>query len=501
MRRFALTAACLGVVAGAGTAPALASDSQESMFQDDRLLLFEGVDRRETTLNTLDGLGVDVVRVFVYWDSVAPESRSTQRPPGFDGGDPRAYPADLWDRYDGLVRAAQARGMAVLLTPTTPQPSWASQCRGGRSTRQACNPDPVEFGMFVHALGTRYSGSYRDENEGGGVLPAVRRYGLVNEPNVGRWLTPQFVRRGGRLVAASPARYRRLAAAGIAALRATGHARDLILIGETGPIGNTTGAIFRRPVATATFLRNLFCIDRAGRPLRGRAAVEQDCRRPPRLLATGIAHHPYIRGGSRSPLTRPRPDEITIANASRLKLILAQAARRGRIPRGLPIHYTEFGFQTNPPDRTLGVTLKRQAAYLNQSLWIAFRDRDVKSLAQYLLRDDPGLAGFQSGLEFSDGREKPSLHAYRMPIHVVRRGIFVTVFGQVRQARDGARGTVRVQVKLPGRDFTTYRSVTPNRMGFVLANRIRSRHGEWRLYWAPETGSPEISRTAQEASR
>jgi hypothetical protein len=437
------------------------------------------------------------VRVFVYWDSVAPESRSTQRPPNFDGADPRSYPSDLWDRYDGLVRAAQARGLGVLLTPTTPIPSWASQCRGSRSVRQACNPDPVEFGKFVRALGTRYSGGYRDENEGGGVLPAIGRWGLVNEANVGRWLTPQFVRRQGRLVPASPARYRRLAVAGIAALRATGHARDLILVGETGPIGHTSGAIFRRPVATALFLRNLFCMDSRGRALRGRAAIEQDCRRPPRLLATGIAHHPYIRGGSRGPLTPPRRDEITIANASRLKRILAQAARLGRIPPNLPIHYTEFGFQTNPPDRTLGVTLKRQAAYLNQSAWIAYRDRDVKSLAQYLLRDDPGLSGFQSGLEFSDGREKPGLLAYRMPIHVVRRGIFVTVFGQVRRAR----GSVRVQVRLPGREFTTYRTVTPNRKGFVLANRVRSRRGEWRLYWEPGDGPPEISRTAQEASR
>src|SRR5215207_4092551 len=122
MRRFALTAACLGGLAGAWAAPAGASDSQEKIFQDDRQLLFEGVDRREATLDMIDGLGVDVVRVFVYWDAVAPESRSTQRPPRFDGADPRAYPADLWDRYDGLVRAAQARGIAVLLTPTSPIP-------------------------------------------------------------------------------------------------------------------------------------------------------------------------------------------------------------------------------------------------------------------------------------------------------------------------------------------------------------------------------------------
>src|SRR5205085_8594707 len=108
--------------------------------------------------------------------------------------------------------------------------------------------------------------------------------------------------------------YRRLAVAAIAGLRATGHASDQIMLGETAPIGNTTGAINTRPVATATFWRNLFCMSRSGRTLRGTAARDQDCKRPPRLLATAIAHHPYIQGGSRSPLTRPRPDEITIAN-------------------------------------------------------------------------------------------------------------------------------------------------------------------------------------------
>ncbi|MDQ4041583.1 MAG: hypothetical protein M3141_07505, partial [Actinomycetota bacterium] len=163
--------------------------------------------------------------------------------------------------------------------------------------------------------------------------------------------------------------------------------------------------------------------------------------------------------------------------------------------------YSEYGFQTNPPDRNLGVSPARQAAYLNQSDWIAYNDRGVRGMAQYLLRDDPTLAGFQSGLEFMDGRPKPALHAYRFPIHVVRRGVRVTVFGQVRQARDGARGVVRVQVRLPGREFTTYRSVRPNRKGFVLARNVLSRRGVWRLYWEPEAGRAQISRTAKEATR
>jgi hypothetical protein len=488
-------------LAAALPATAAASATQESIVQDDGLLLFSGPGQRDAALDEMRALGADAVRAFVYWDSVAPQSSATIRPPGFDAADPAAYPADLWNRFDGLVRAAQARGLSLILTPTSPVPAWASECRGSVRARQSCRPRPSEFGTFLRALGTRYSGAYRDEDEGGGLLPRVSRWGLWNEPNVGRWLTPQYVRRGGRLVPASPARYRRLALSAIAGLRATGHARDQILLGETAPIGHAGGSISRRPIATASFWRGLLCIDAAGRPLRGRAARDQECgRRPPRLLASAISHHPYVRGGSRSPLTRPRRDEITIANLSRLEAILAQGARRGRLRGGLPIYYTEYGFQTNPPDRILGVSPSRQAAYLNQSDWIAYRQRRVRGIAQYLLRDDVGNDGFQSGLRFADGRAKPSWAAYRLPIWVVRRGVSVTVFGQVRHAPDGAPGVVRVQLRLPRRGWSTYRTVKPNRKGFVLS-RMWSKRGAWRLVWEPISGPSVVSRVATEATR
>jgi len=38
----------------------------------------------------------------------------------------------------------------------------------------------------------------------------VKRWAIWNEPNVGSWLTPQYIRRGGRLIANSAIRYRRL---------------------------------------------------------------------------------------------------------------------------------------------------------------------------------------------------------------------------------------------------------------------------------------------------
>jgi hypothetical protein len=491
IRALACAAAVAVCLVPAGSARA--NSSQESIFQDDLLLVGSGDSVRERTLDELQSLGVDTIRVFVPWAQVAPDATSTVRPAGFEGADPGAYPAGAWSPFDELVRSVAARGLSIILTPTSPNPAWASHCGGSVTARQSCRPDPGEFGQFVRALGSRFAG---------GSLPRVGRWGLFNEANVGRWLTPQWVRRGGRTIPASPEQYRNLAYAAISALRDTGHGGDQILLGETAPIGYTGGSLARRPVATAEFWRDLLCIDRAGRRLGGRVAVEQGCQGAQRLEATAIAHHPYVRGGSRSPLTPARRDEITISSISRLKTILRRAARQGMLPGGLPLYYTEYGFQSNPPDRTLGVPLSRMAAYLDESEWIAYRDGAVRGLAQYLLRDDPQLGGFQSGLEFLDGRAKPALDAYRLPIWVVRHGVSVTVFGRVRPTQGRGQGRVRIQLRLPGhRSFSDFLSATPNPSGFFLV-RHWSRRATWRALWEPPDGSAAlVSRVAHESSR
>ena len=179
-----------------------------------------------------------------------------------------------------------------------------------------------------------------------------------------------------------------------------------------------------------------------------------------RLAVSGFAHHPYQRGGSRPPAEPPQAaGEITISSPSRLRRVLDQAARRGRIRRGLPVFYTEFGFQTNPPDRIFGVRATLQPAYINQSDWMAYRDPRVRAVAQYKLIDEASLASFQSGLRFIDGRAKPAYDAYRLPIWVSGRGSRLRVYGQVRPAPDSTPQTVLIQVRPPrGGAFQTVRS-------------------------------------------
>ena len=62
---------------------------------------------------------------------------------------------------------------------------------------------------------------------------------------------------------------------------------------------------------------------------------------------------------------------MTIANLGELSRAAARAPRA--LPArtgGLPLYLTEFGYQTNPPD-PLGVSSAHQAAYLNESEYIA----------------------------------------------------------------------------------------------------------------------------------
>jgi hypothetical protein len=467
-----------------------ASATQESLIEDERLMLESGPVARAQALDDVVALGAGGIRVVVRWRELAP----AQRPRGFEPADPAAYPAARWAALDDLVRGASARGLFVLLSASTPAPSWASRCGGPAARRQLCRPAPAEYGAFVRALGRRYDGTYAG-------LPRVDRWSLGNEPNQPTWLQPQLARRRGITFPRSAVLYRALARAGIGALRRTGHGSDQVLLGETSPIGQTTGALGRRPAAPGAFIRTLLCIDGRGRALRGSAAAVRRCGgRFPRLRVSGFAHHPYAQGGSKAPTFRGRPaTEITLASAGRLERILDAAARRGRIPRRLPLHFTEHGYQTNPPDTTLGVSLARQAAYVNQSDWIAFRNPRVHTVAQYKLADDPIVSGFQSGLRFSDGRPKPSYAAYRLPLWVTPKGVGrLRVYGQVRPLPAGSTAQIEVQnAPLADGVFTTVAAFTV-RSGRPFVRSIPRFEGRFRLQWA---AAGLHSRTSVIASR
>jgi len=363
------------------------------------------------------------------------------------------------------------------------------------------DPSPREFGAFMAAVGRRFDGT--------AGRPRVSHWSIWNEPNQSGWLTPQFADAGGgRFVQAAPRIYRTLVDAGYAALQATGHGRDTILVGETAPKGDASRGVKRRMKALV-FVRGLYCVDARLRPLTGQAAADLDCgdprdfagRHPGLFAATGFAHHPYellLR-----PTTRQAdPDYVTLASLNRLIRTLDGAFRAYGVDRRMPLHLTEYGYQTDPPDELTGVTYAQQARYLNESEYLAWRNPRVKTLAQFLLFDDgePIGATFQSGLRTVAGVPKPALGAYRLPVWIarpsVRRGAAVRVWGQLRSAPNGARATAELQLR-PGRSraWQRVRAIgTANPRGYFQTSfRLRAA-GRVRVVYAGPGGATVVSR-------
>ena len=461
MKRLLLLTLVLAMLA---PATAAASASQESVFQDDSALLFSTHQRREQTLDELHRLGVDTIRSNLLWNWVAPRPNSKRRPRGFDATDPAEY-GGRWFRFDQLVQGAAARDIAVQWTLTGPIPSWASSCS---KLRHVCRPNPREFGRFATAVARRYSGSYRG-------LPRVSRWSIWNEPNQAGWLYPQTE---------APRRYRSLAYAGIGALRANGHARDMILLGETAPLGRRFGSPEKRNMAPIPFWRGVLCLD--GGP---------GCRHFKQLRVTGAAHHPYTRGASGAPTSPAAPGDVTFSSLDRLTSVLNAARHRRRVPSRLPIYLTEYGIQTNPPDRYAGVRPSTAATWLNQSEWIAYNNPRVRSVAQYELRDERALASFQTGLRYKDGRPKPGLAAYRLPLWVVSRPGHTMVWGHLRPGGRGDEVDVLYQSR-PGRAWRRLKTVRiTNSHGYFRVITHRSAY-RWRLAWKKAGRRKQLSRAA-----
>ena len=436
MRRPRLTAllACAAVAAAflAVARASFGSSGQATIIQDDTLLLYSGPSTRQRTLEEMKALGARIVKVQVYWDQVAPGG--TSKPAGFDAANPSSAGYN-WSAYDDVDRRAAALGLRVFFALGGRAPRWAtSRLTGHPGTYR---PSSSEFELFARAAGTRYSGAF-------GGLPRVSLWSVWNEPNLGSWLAPQRGRRG---VPLSPTIYRRLYLSAYSGLAATGHAGDRVLLGELMPLGASSAS----RIPPLAFLRELFCLDKHYRGYRGAAARARGCpRRVGRIPTSGLAYHPYTaRGG---PLAVPRSgDDAAIGQLSRITRTLDRLARHGKLARRLPIWITEYGFQTNPPD-PFQYPIRKVPGFMDRSEWIAFHTHRVVSYSQYTLVDDPlgpgggfaRYAGFQQGLRFADGRQKPGVYsAFQQPAFVKlgRRGR-VEVFGGLRFGAPGALVTI-----------------------------------------------------------
>jgi hypothetical protein len=485
------------------------------------------------TLRTLRSLGVNVARVSLAWKNMAPGTTSAQRPPGFRADDPAAYPAGTWQVYDTIVRDAQADGVGVEFLVSGGAPRWAlGPGLPPGSDSQEWKPSAGEYGSWVRAVATRYSGHYRPPGAAG-PLPGVHFWEIWNEPNYGQNLAPQAVAGSG--VLASPALYRGLLDAGWKALQATGHGHDTIIMGSLSPRG------FKGPVSARfpqglpgyfsttkplQFLRALYCVGSDYQPLRGTAAAQSGCpatagasaqfrsQNPGLFEANGFGIHPYPFDLPPNQVDFNDPDYAEFAQLPRLAATLDRLQHAYGSTTRLQLYNTEFGYITDPPNTTVHygrhfLSPDRAAAYLNWAEYLSWRDPRLATTMQYLLYD-PALqaSGFTTGLLFNNGTPKPALAAYRMPLYLpvssVARGQAVEVWGCVRPAHyaqldaHGAiqRVAIQFQPASPAAGFHTVETLPVlNSGGYFDTKLAFPGSGNVRLAWRSPEGETFYSRT------
>src|SRR6185369_14992783 len=282
----------------------------------------------------------------------------------------------------------------------------------------------------------------------------ARRYGRVadqyliwNEPNQPLWLQPQqeCPVPGRKCTPVAPHTYRRLVRAAYPAIHRADPGAQVIA-GTLAPRG-ADPLQRNRPLRPLAFLRAFGCVDERFKPVRtGR------CRGFVPARIDGFAYHPHsIKASPTTP--SPHTDDANLADLTKLETTLdaVQRARGFTTPTGAhaPVHLTEFGYQTSPPDRADGIPTARQSRWLQEAAYIAWRDPRVRTLVQYEWQDEPirnvgagrkQFAGWQSGLLFSNGKAKPALAGFQHPFFAdtVTLAPRVRFWGQVRPGRSHA---------------------------------------------------------------
>ena len=383
-RQLALLAAVLVAAAGLAVPASTATKATTTRHMlvgivDDAQTLYGDPDK---TYPLLKKLRVQVVRVNLYWGGrfgVAKRRPSLATNPN--------DPAYDWRLFDRAVTYASKNGIKVLFTIMY-SPSWAN---GGRAQNVAPR-NSEDLRKFAYAAAWRYSGTFTPA-KATTKLPAVRLWLAWNEPNNPINLTPQYRRVGSKWVIQSAVEYAKICTAVYTGVHGTKLPGEKVACGATAPHGNNAPRSTRPSVSPIGFLRAL---KKAG--LRKFDAY---------------AHHPYYGSPRESPTTKPPSSAaVTMANLGTLTAELTRLYGPKRI------WLTEYGYQTNPPDRQFGVSYATQARYLTQAYAIARRNPRIDMMLWFLLRDDSRVAdGWQSGLFTSSGVRKPAYDAFRKLPH------------------------------------------------------------------------------------
>jgi hypothetical protein len=443
-------------------APAAASSTERVYFEAPNDLL--NAKARPAAMTKLKSLGVHALRIVMYWSDVAPSPNSAHKP-HFKATSSASY---NWGQYGALIKAAHKLHWSILLTVSGPVPRWATAAKKDNLTR----PDPQDYEQFMTAVGRHFGAD-------------VSLFSIWNEPNHPAFLLPQWNSNG---TPASPRIYRALFQAGYAGLKAGGIADPKVLMGETAPTGYEKQHGLH-DVAPLVFLRGALC-------LNANYQMASSCSELP---ADGYAHHAYsIPAGPFYGWSDP--NDVTIGTLSRLTNALDRAAKAHAIKPDMNVYLTEFGWQSLP-NKVLGVSPAKQAQFEAISERIAYGNPRVAAFSQYLLRDDPlssgqpgasvrgGYTGFQTGLEYVDGKAKPSYAGFRLPLSVYSHAGTMSLWGLVRPAARPTHVQVLAQDAGAKRFHVVAASVKTNATGSWTMSSPDSKAVLWEVRWKAPNGT------------
>jgi hypothetical protein len=278
-----------------------------------------------------------------------------------------------WTRTDALLEGLHSRAIAPLVT-LYGTPRWAN---GGLPQNWAPRSS-TSFAAFARRIATRY--------------PYVRLWTIWNEPNQRRWLRPT-----------TPATYvTKLLNPAYAAIHAVSPGSQ-VAGGVTAPRGATGG------VSPVDWIDGM-----------AKAHARLDA----------YAHNPYPLRRGETPTSGGCDHCTTITMATLPRLLVHVRKAFGTRTR---IWLTEYGYQTNPPDRYLGVSYAAQALYMSEAALRAYEAPRVDILIHYLVQDEPDVARWQSGIFTASELPKPARQAFRFPLaQQSRTGRRTILWGQVR---------------------------------------------------------------------
>jgi len=357
VRRTVRLVIALFALASLVTPAALAAERMWIGFHDDPS--FRWVGDRAARIRASGQTNSTIIRLLVQWN-LAAKTRPANATDPFD-------PAYIFDDVDEAVRTAQENDQEVILT-ISGTPQWAN---GGKGPN-VMPTNVADLTAFARAIASRYSGRFTG-------YPFVRFWSVWNEPNLQRFLSPQF-NAAGKSVA--PGNYAKLAAAAYTGIKA-GNARAKVAIGETSARGSDKPGGIRPEHSPGRF-------------------AELVAKANPSLRFDAWSHHPYPSNPASPPTQVVKWPNVSLVSLPRFDASLKTWFKR----KSVPIWITEYGHQTKPPD-SLGVSYATQAAYIQQSISIATSYPFVTMFIWFVFQDDQGQP-WESGVYTEGGAAKGS---------------------------------------------------------------------------------------------